>query len=341
MISKLETFIVSRDDTIYEAWPDVVLTDSGKLVAVFSECTHHHDRSYTRIMLADSGDRGRTWMPKRPLTAGTDGYPYWNCARISKLGDGRLVIAVDRRLASREGEVVLWLGDSEGEVWEGPVETPVSGIVPDKLCELPSGRWLLSAHWYSPGHGYLEQRLWYSDNSGATWKGPVTVASEPGLNLCEISLLPLPDGVIAAIMRENSGVGKDAYKCLSRDQGLTWEGPYPMTLPGCHRPSAGLLHSGQVLVTYRFLQGGDGTFGTAAQNFFGAFLTQDSLKAKERKQQSARIFPIDYDRHPEADLGYSGWIQFDDGEIYIVSYIVDDAPKAQIRGYSMREDNWQ
>jgi sialidase-1 len=28
-------------------------------------------------------------------------------------------------------------------------------------------------------------------------------------------------------------------------------------------------------------------------------------------------------------------VQFDDGEIYIVNYIVDDAPKGQIRGYSL------
>ena len=44
--------------------------------------------------------------------------------------------------------------------------------------------------------------------------------------------------------------------------------------------------------------------------------------------------PLDYDRSPLADLGYTGWIQFADGEIYVVNYIVDDAPKAQIRGYS-------
>ena len=41
--------------------------------------------------------------------------------------------------------------------------------------------------------------------------------------------------------------------------------------------------------------------------------------------------PVDFDRSPVADLGYSGWVQFEDGEIYIVNYIVDDAPKAQIR----------
>jgi len=63
----IEKFTISRDDSIYHAWPDVALTPDGSLVCVFSECTHHGDRSYTRIMVCDSSDRGRTWTPKRPV----------------------------------------------------------------------------------------------------------------------------------------------------------------------------------------------------------------------------------------------------------------------------------
>ncbi len=32
----------------------------------------------------------------------------------------------------------------------------------------------------------------------------------------------------------------------------------------------------------------------------------------------------------------AGWVQFEDGEIYVVNYILDDAPKAQIRGYALQ-----
>ncbi len=42
-----------------------------------------------------------------------------------------------------------------------------------------------------------------------------------------------------------------------------------------------------------------------------------------------------------ADTGYSGWVQFDDGEFYVVNYIIDDThPHAQIRGYAMREEDF-
>ena len=67
-------------------------------------------------------------------------------------------------------------------------------------------------------------------------------------------------------------------------------------------------------------------------------MKKEMITATERGEQWVRIFPIDYDRNAKADLGYTGWVQFPDGEIYIVNYIVDDAPKAQIRGYSLRTD---
>ena len=58
----IEKFTISNDHTMYEAWPDIVLAPSGKLVCVFTECTHHKDRSYTRIMLTESTDDGRSWI---------------------------------------------------------------------------------------------------------------------------------------------------------------------------------------------------------------------------------------------------------------------------------------
>ncbi|HOM57560.1 MAG TPA: hypothetical protein PLG27_07410, partial [Candidatus Latescibacteria bacterium] len=59
-----------------------------------------------------------------------------------------------------------------------------------------------------------------------------------------------------------------------------------------------------------------------------------------RNEAHTRILPVDFDRSPVSDTGYSGWVQFEDGEIYIVNYIVDDAPKAQIRGYSLHPSDF-
>jgi len=174
----IRKFTVSRDDNIYEAFPDLVLLPSGKLICVFLECTYHGDHSYTRIMLTDSLDRGRTWTAKRPLTPSAKGSPYWDYASIALLKDGQIaalssrVIASDEKLADEKSLTNdLWFSSDEGKIWNGPDPTPALGIMPGKLLELPSGRWIISCHYQNPVTQFLEQRLWYSDNKSNSWKG--------------------------------------------------------------------------------------------------------------------------------------------------------------------------
>jgi len=351
----IEKFTVSRDDSIYEAFPDVALTASGRLVCVFAECTHHADRSYTRIMTATSEDRGRTWSPKRaltePLTGDPKANPWWNCPRVTSLADGRLVVVVDRVTGREEAEHpeqsnVLFFSSDEGESWDGPHDTPIVGIVPDQVVELKHGahrgRWLVSAHTNIGTHKeplWAEQG-WFSDDEGRSWHGPNTIAAVPGMVMCEGSTVELPGGELACFLRENAGVGLECFKSISLDGGERWEGPYRFPLPACHRPVAGMLDSGRVMITHRFMQGGRGWVGWWTQNTFAGLTDVESCLARERSGARTRIMPLDFDRSPESDTGYTGWVQFPDGEIYVVNYILDDAPKAQIRGYAFREDEF-
>lgn len=353
----IQKFSVSRDDTVYQAWPDLALTRTGRLVCVFSECTHHGDRGYSRISFVTSDDRGRTWNPKRPLTIPlhkkSQDDPHWNCPRVTALPDGRLVIVVDQVGGAREGNSPtsiqsnwLFFSTDEGKTWEGPHPTPIVGIVPDKLAVLRhgprAGRWLLSAHRYhllGTGAERWMQRLWHSDDQGRTWHGPVTVAESDTLKLCEGSLLELPAGDLVCFLRENSFAGLDGFKTISRDQGQTWGPVHAFPSPGMHRPVAGILQSGRVLVTHRYLPGGKGGWGNMTQNVFATLTGAGDCLAPDRAAIATRVLPLDHDRHPEADTGYTGWVQFDDGEIYVVNYILDDAPKARIRGYAFTESD--
>lgn len=338
--------VVSCDPKIYEAWPDVALTPSGKLICVFSECTHHGNRDYTRIVTVESTDRGRTWSAKKPVTEGTRGLEYYyNCARITQLADGRQCIIVDRMPTGGEGRSaakavnLLYFSSDEGKTWSAPQETPLLGIVPDKLLVLDTGRWIISAH--HPEDGYLTQFLRYSDDQGKTWSKRITVGKKEGMNLCEVSILPVGDNTLVAFMRENSGHGWDCMKTISRDNGETWSEIINFPLPGCHRPVAGFLADGRIMITFRFLQGGKGWLGAWTQNFFAAVTDRESVLGPTRGDAWTRIMPIDYDRSPKSDLGYSGWVQFADGELYVVQYIVDDAyDSAQIRGYSFGPDEF-
>jgi sialidase-1 len=76
------------------------------------------------------------------------------------------------------------------------------------------------------------------------------------------------------------------------------------------------------------------------QNVCAALTDDESALAPTRGEAWTRILPLDFDRSPVSDLGYTGWVQFEDGEIYVVNYIVDDAPKAQIRGYALQPDEF-
>jgi len=345
MFYPIEKFPVARDDKYYLAWPDLALTGDGRLICVKNDCVPHTDRSYTRIMLCESSDRGRSWSEPRALTGGTRNLPYsYNCPRISRLRDNRLVIIVDRVPTGGEKDAdkavnELYFSSDNGSSWSPAQEIPLRGIVPDKLVELDNGRWLAAAHY--PHCRKLAEFLRYSDDGGQTWSEPVTVAQDSRYNLCEVSLLPMGNGVVVALLRENSALGLDCFKTISYDNGQSWSPLIHFPLPGCHRPVAGKLNEGVYLITHRFIQGGYGWPETWDHNFFAAITTRESLLAIRRNDAQTRIMPVDYDRSPYADTGYSGWVQFDDGEIYVVNYIVDDHyDKGQIRGYSMRMESF-
>lgn len=326
----IQKHIVSRDETIYEAWPDLVQTDSGKLICVFMETEGHNNREHSRIALRESTDRGRTWSEKTFLTEKGVRDHYFNCARISKLNDGRLAIICDKVTGNENSfsELFVWFGDREGTVWDAPIQYPFKGIVPDKLLQLKTGRLIIAAHFYNPDSGKLEQYLWYSDDNGKSWSDRVTVAAHKDYNLCEVSILECENNTLVAFLRENSGKGYDIFKVISYDNGETWGDLINTPMNAGHRPVSGRLQDGSIMVTYRYVP----TWGS--QNVFAAFIKEEDLLSAERNRQYVCIFPLDHDRNPTPDLGYTGWTQFADGEIYVVNYIRDDSDKAQIRGYS-------
>ena len=324
----IQKFTVSRDESIYEAWPDVVMTDSGKLICVFSECEQHLNRQGARIMITESTDRGRTWSRKKPLTEKGDKNGFFNCARISKLLDGSLAIICDKLDGWDNGKTALtyvWYVDKEGLNWSEPQVFDFNGIVPDKLLQLKCGRLIISNHCKNE-QNKSEQHLWYSDD-GKNWSKRITVASDERYNLCEISILECENNTLIGFLRENSKKGYDIMKVISRDNGETWSPVYNTGIDCGHRPVAGYLNDGTVMVTYRYIP-------QTTNNVFAAFLNEEALFATERQNQRIRVMPLDYDRNPSPDLGYTGWVQFDDGEIYVVNYIKDDSDKAYIRGYS-------
>jgi len=327
----VEKITISRNDNVHHHAPDIARTKSGRLICVYRESDSHVANNFSHIVYRISDDDGHTWSDRRPLIESfihNGVLLKWNCPR-SEEGS-----------VQRNAHIYFWWSEDDGESWSKPQKTPLRGIVPDKLLETKSGAWLLATHWTTYRFGKWRagsQMVYRSPDEGETWEGPFIICTASTLEPCEASIIQLPDGELICYMRENSRRGISALKSFSSDDGKTWEGPYETLMDACHRPVAGLLASGRVLITYRHYPGGAGYW---AKNLFAYLETIESAKERDRMKQRGIILPIDHDRSERSDGGYSGWVQLSSGEIFAVNYIVDDAPKAQIRGYYFAEEDF-
>jgi sialidase-1 len=324
-----------------------VRTPSGKLITIYRESDSHGAEKYSHLVLRGSTDEGESWSERQVLIEShqESGVLFkWNCPRIGQLADGRLWALCDGyktppgEAATRDSRIYFWWSEDEGRTWSEPRLSPVFGIVPDRLLVTQAGTWLVAAHEHRAETGYITQWLFRSEDRGRTWEGPLTICEQEGLNPCEASLVQLPDdGLLVCYMRENSGMGWPAPKCFSRDDGRTWEGPYETNIVGCHRPVAGLLPSGKILVTHRHTT--RGKIGSA-KNFFAYLEDQESARERDPTRQGGVILPLDHDRWPHPDSGYSGWVAWADGRLFAVTYIRDQAPLTHLRGYHFSEQDF-
>ena len=49
-------FDLSRNDAVMEGWPDLICTQTGKLICVYNECVAHTNRDHSKIALRESFD---------------------------------------------------------------------------------------------------------------------------------------------------------------------------------------------------------------------------------------------------------------------------------------------
>jgi sialidase-1 len=375
----------------------LVRTESDRLVCFFQEETHHGASGYRRGVYTVSDDRGRTWSDKRPLTQPCfyhqrSGEPRRVVVHPELLADGRIVAVTHEEYDDtsagprlRDVDTHLWVSDDEAESWDGPHETGIegdSGYLVELSGEHHSNQWVVvTVERFEESHEYEHRvQTYISDDEGETWQGPNVIvtdhdhplngdlgddaprdsvgkADSVNATFGETGLLELPGGELVAFIRENSNRGNDMFKAVSEDGGETWGEPSTLPIPGPHKPMPGMLNSGRVMLTYRFVQGGDGPFW-GAQNTFAAMTDVQSLLSSERSEAQANILPLDHDTAVDSDSGYTDWVQFDDGEIYAVNYTVDGTPprrtreppgyegeyevypRARIRGYSFSEDEF-
>lgn len=324
----MQTGTVVRDDNRWQGHPDVAYFED-KLWVVYRESAQHKAKGYTKIQLVVSSNGNKFSDPVTLFESGGDSR--FNCPRISVVKDELCVIC--DQLSNRPSEMFfeqenntenmslrLFKSPCQKNATISTIEN-IRGIVPDRLIQFKEQSFLAAHHQI----GLRAKQCIYHN-------GKDTFPAHPSLNLCEGNLFVWND-VLYIIMRENSQTGKPAY--VSKRKGEKWTKPSATRLFGCHRPTAGVLSSGRVLVTYRE-QTSVFDKWTWARNTFSCLSEPDS----KMDFKKSIILPLDHDRNKKPDGGYTGWVQLPDDAIYVVNYITDDAPKPYIKWYMLKESDF-
>ncbi|NOX54432.1 MAG: exo-alpha-sialidase [Planctomycetes bacterium] len=355
---QIQRFTVSRDDTHHQGWPSVCIASNGDLVCSYAEADTHGGGSRPRALVCISKDEGRTWS--KPIVVDTVvraspfGRGFMQCRWILRLKDGSLLLGCDFNGTSplnppgsvhnfpadpvNTGDAGAWLYRSRdnGRTWTGPQKTYCL-TVSLTMQQLSNGTIILAGSHYHTKGDYWSQVIYYSKDNAKTWYGPVVVLDDPKYSCGEGHVVEMPGGKLVMYLRNIAG-SKGAFKMISDDGGMSWQGPYAAGyFTPIGRITAGVLSSGDVLVMHRV--NGPANKGEA----LGFFVETPAAALSRIPYDPATYRPtakswgiIDIDTNKEhVDAGYCGWVELPDGDIYAVQYITADAPRGKpfIRGY--------
>ena len=234
--------IVSRDDTMYEEFPELCLLRSGRLLCVYKVGPKHGPGGLE--VLIESDDRGRTWKTRREFRVPC------NMPRLQRLSDGRLWLDMDRGGRA-------FVSEDAGRTWKEH-NIGFGGHEHDRIIELPDGSWINStceptkSGWHFRGRPYRIVQ-YRSTDKGRTWKRDAIVADIPGFVLTEATTVLLADGKLVSYIRESSGLAHGCVRAVSADNGRTWK----VDRAGFNfaMPRAALLADGRLLVVGRNFAG--------------------------------------------------------------------------------------
>ncbi len=326
---EIEKFTLSRNDSFMEGWPDLIKLKSGRLLTAYNECVGHGNRDHTHITVRTSDDGGRTWSEKIYVGEETFQGNQWNSIRVNQLRDGRIILVCDKIAGTEfaaETELYAFESYDDGASFTEKRRLGIYGYCSDKVRELSDGSLLLCVSRFNSEIGRSEIFAHKSLDGGVTWSDPRLAASSTVYTFIEPAAYEMGDGTVAVFLRENSFKNYNGFVVFSQDGGNSFDEHIEIPVPGMHRPFVGRLKNGKLLLSYREFLNGDRSRIKACVFDENAILSGGNFE----------IFEIDRDMSKTPDSGYSAWVQLDDGEVVMVNYIVDDAPKAYIRGYRIK-----
>lgn len=279
----LRTGIIFRNPSphvksIHAYFPSVVTTRSGRLLAAYA-LGEAFEAVNLRVHLAESEDGGQTWKPLPPPAPLPADELTSECARLSAMPDGELVLLLVRHdraefphlgLANPVNfgfvkmRFMLARSKDEGRSWSTPepIEPPLDGPA-FELCApitlLRDGRWLLPTSTWRGWDGALpngnKMLAFISTDRGRSWPAYTDIMRDPGdqVRFWESKIHELPDDRLLAVAwahDEAAGMDLPNQYALSNDGGATWTEPQSTGLHGQTLTST-ILEDGRILSAYR------------------------------------------------------------------------------------------
>lgn len=328
---------------------------SGRLVCVMRENNHHNYPSY----LSFSDDDGWSWS--RPVEAPFSGdRPF-----AGQLPDGRVLVTY-RNQTGRPG-LHAWLGDIEREsgykVSRGGIG-PAHGVAgpdaqrPGGFLRSAGARLDSGALWLENGPDTITRYLLLPPESFAsdvTFTAALEVEGEDGTAAATLSVMRL--GLHLTVAPDGLSLGRNTWAHVDmrrrRTLAVTHRGGLVEVRVDGDLMLANLIYREAPWERSYF---GNGPEHRGASRWYAAsyrvenptesphFWHWDAASGVYPNQYAIeRTRELDYNpTSPRPDHGYSSWVRFDDGEIFVADYTNEDAPqgKSALRGYTLRAEDF-
>ncbi len=279
----------------------------GQLVATWFAGVHERHPEVTIYVAHWDGER---WGPAQAVATGTQPgghqYPTWNPVLFQPPGaDLHLFYKVGPNPREWWGMVIT--SADGGHTWSEPERLPdgILGPIKNKPVVTGMGAWLSPSSTEGPEGWRLHFEI--SKDQGRTWQATEPVASGPGLDAIQPSVLFYPDGRLQALARTKQGVIASTW---SSDRGQSWTPVAAIDLPN---PSAGTdavtLQDGRQLVVYNHAAHNPDTPGKGVRYPLNLAVSRDGVHWEP-------VVTLE-DQPLKEGYSYPAIIQTDDGRVHV------------------------
>ncbi|MCC6683273.1 MAG: exo-alpha-sialidase [Phycisphaeraceae bacterium] len=320
--------VLAKQPNRYIGWPDIVITEQGELLAVFSGDRDWHVCPWGKIMITRSVDGGVTWsQPAVAMDTPLDD----RGTGLLVLPDGSLLLTFHASLsfADRTGPRYdpyaeyakanitqdvrdkwggFWCTRSTdgGVTWSEPATAPA--MTPHGPTLLKDGRLLLpggGAMYESTDNGQTWTQISQVPNNPQTWKSRYAFMSEA-------ACIETDDGRIIALARYADGTDTALRQTVSEDGGKTWSEPTSTGMPG-YPPHLLKSSNGWLVASYGRRIAPMGERACISKDNGRTWLVDQEIILSNAAPQGA------------GDLGYPASVQLPDSSIWTVYYQVEKA----------------